>query len=51
MEGERDGSADPTFGFAFANGERFDGLVGNGGQFVEPMMSVAKCISVYRARF
>ncbi|HZZ23249.1 MAG TPA: hypothetical protein VFE60_12050 [Roseiarcus sp.] len=50
-EGERDGSADPTFGFAFARGKRFDGLVGNGGQFVEPMMSVAKCVSEDRAHF
>jgi hypothetical protein len=27
-ESERDRSADPTFGFAFARGERLDGLVG-----------------------
>jgi len=26
-ESERDDSADPTFGFAFARGERFDSLV------------------------
>ena len=44
-ESERDGSADPTFGFAFARGERFDGLVVTGGQFVEPVMSVAKRVS------
>ena len=44
-ESERDGSPDPTFGFAFARGERFDSRVGTGGQFVEPMMSVAKRVS------
>jgi hypothetical protein len=50
-ESERDGSADPTFSFAFARGERFDGLVATGGQFVEPVMSVAKRVSEERARF
>jgi hypothetical protein len=40
-ESERDGSADPTLSFAFALGERFSGLVGTGGQFVEPTMSGA----------
>ena len=38
-ESEREGSADPTFGFAFARGERFDSLVRTPGQFVEPMKS------------
>jgi hypothetical protein len=50
-ESERDRSADPTFGFAFARGERFDGLVGTPGQFVEPAMSVAKRVSEDRTRF
>jgi hypothetical protein len=50
-ESERDGSADPTFSFAFARGQRFDGLVGTGGQFVEPVMSVAKRVSKDRTRF
>ena len=49
QESERDGSADPTFGFAFARGERFDGLVGTGGQFVEPVMSAAKRVGEDRA--
>ena len=48
-ESERDGSADPTFSFAFARGERFDGLVGTGGQFVEPVMSAAKRVGEDRA--
>ena len=49
QESERDGSADPTFGFAFARGEQFDRLVGTGGQFVEPVMSAAKRVGEDRA--
>ena len=50
-ESERDGPADPAFAFAFARGERFDGLVGTGGQLVKPAMSVAKRISEDSPRF
>jgi hypothetical protein len=50
-ESGRDGSADPTFSFALARGERLDGLVGTGGQFAEPAMSVAKRVSEGRTRF
>ena len=41
----------PTFSFAFAGGEQFGGQVGTGGQFVEPVISVAKRVDDERTRF